>query len=51
MKKEYTVFVSKTGSTSSGGVSFVVQADSEFEAIQKAEKSHPGYKVASIKEK
>ncbi len=51
MKKVYTVFVNTTGNPNGSGVQVTVQAESEFEAMQKALRDHPNCKVASIKQK
>lgn len=51
MKKTYVVFVNQSGNPHGSGVQVTVQAESETEAMQKALRNHPGYQVASIKEK
>ena len=49
--QKYEIMMSKDGSKYSGGVSFNVQADSEFDAMKEAQRRYPNLKVASIKEK
>jgi len=51
MKKTYSITMSKDGNRFSSGVSLTVQADSEYDAIQEAQRRHPDLKVASVKEK
>lgn len=51
MKKKYEVFMNKTGNPLGSGVRYTIEADSEYDAIQKAQSQHPHDKVASIKEK
>ena len=49
MKKEYSVFLTKTGNPNSSGVRMYIEAETEFEAIQIAlKRAAPGYQVASI---
>ena len=50
MKKEYSVFLSRSGRETDSGVRMYIMAETEFEAMQIAlRRAAPGYKVASIK--
>lgn len=52
MKKTYLVYLTRDGKNPYGtGIRATIQAESEFDAIKQAEKTHPSYKVAAIKEK
>lgn len=51
MKKTYEIYMSKNGSKFSSGVSFVVYADSEYEAEKEAKKRYPNLEAAEIKQK
>lgn len=49
MKNEYVIFMNETGNPNGSGVELRIMAESEFEAIQKAQKQYPRYKIARIK--
>ena len=51
MQKTYTIEMNNDGNPSSGSgwVKFFVKAESEFEAIQEAQRRHPDKKVSRIK--
>ena len=50
VKKEYSVFLSRSGRETDSGVRMYIMAETEFEAMQIAlRRAAPGYKVASIK--
>lgn len=51
MKKKYEIFMNQTGNPVGSGVRMNIEAESEFEAIQKAKAKYPHYQVASVKEK
>lgn len=51
MKKNYEVFVNETGNPYGSGIRFIVQAESEHDAIQQALKRYPNKKIASVKQK
>lgn len=50
MKNTYVVILTKDGKNPNGShIQATVQAESEYDAIRQAEKTHPSQKVASIK--
>ena len=51
MKREYIIFMNESGNPSGSGVQLSIMAETEFEAIQKAQQRYPRYKVAKIRVK
>lgn len=52
MKKTYLVTLTRDGKNPNGtSIKTTIQAESEYEAIKQAEKTHSNLKVAAIKEK